>query len=224
MLKIFLLLTVIINLSADRTEERKQYDIYDDAKKKLVRVKDWKTNVNNLKNIGPYFTKFTERIKSLTDKKLAYEIQDVFTTSLCKPISEDENVVPKEHIPLFEKYYKFIKALKHKNLDQAAYILYEIYDLNKMFTNIDESIKTTHYLLITYIKVKDKNQHKAVYKKLENIYDKLRQKYFSILNILDHNDIDNNFEKFMLKFIEFHKLVAHMDSNITNLMIYAYLV
>ncbi|AHH11908.1 hypothetical protein bcCo53_001317 (plasmid) [Borrelia coriaceae] len=220
MLKILLLLAAIINLFAISEEEYYKQDKYRYFKRKLIRVKDWKTNFNNLKNLGPYFTEAIENIKSTPDKTLSRNFQGAFSTSLCGTMSEDIDIVPKEHKPLFEKSYKFIKTLKHKNPDQAAYILYEIGDLDEMFTNTHEEIGTFYYIMKDTT-LKDNNQYEHAYKKLNNIYNKIRQEYLSTINILEHNDIENNFDKFMLKFSELHKLVTHIYFNIRKLVIHA---
>ncbi|AHH12009.1 hypothetical protein bcCo53_001345 (plasmid) [Borrelia coriaceae] len=220
MLKILLFLIPLVNIFAISEEEYYKRDKYSYFKRKLIRVKDWKTNFNNLKNIGKYFTESIENIKSTPDKELAYYFQHHFTTSLCSPMEKDADVVPKEHKPLFEKSYKFIKALKNQNPDQAAYLIYEIGDLNSMFTNTHEEIGTFYYIMKDTT-LKDNNQYEHAYKKLNNIYNKIRQEYLSTINILEHNDIDNNFDKFMLKFSELHKLVTHIYFNIRKLVIHA---
>ncbi|AHH11958.1 hypothetical protein bcCo53_001369 (plasmid) [Borrelia coriaceae] len=226
MLKILLLLIPLFNIFAIfhnfsiSEEEYYDHDKYGYFTRKLIRVKDWKTNFNNLKNLGPFFMKDIENIKSKPDKELSRGFEGAFSTSLRWPMSKDTDIVPKEHKPLFEKSYKFIKALKHKNPDQAAYILYEIGDLNAMFTNTHEDIRIFRYL-IKHKKLKDNYQYEHVHKKLKDIYYKIRQEYLSTINILEHNDIDNNFNKFMLKFPELHKLVTHLYFNITKLVIHA---
>ncbi|WP_028328200.1 hypothetical protein [Borrelia coriaceae] len=220
MIKILVFLTIIINLyaiSEEEKEQRKKFDKYEYEKRKLVRVKNWKTNFKNLKNLGTYFTDEIENIKSKSDKELRHGFQFAFSISLCVGHDKNDDIVPKEYKSLFEKSYKFIQTLKKQNPEQAAYLIHEIYELDKMFTFTKEIIDMFNYAE-TQEFIKRYNKYKHIFIKLKDIYSKAKQEYFNAFNILNYNDINDNFCKFMLKFVEIHKLASHVYFNMEYLL------
>ncbi|AHH11419.1 hypothetical protein BCO_0018404, partial (plasmid) [Borrelia coriaceae ATCC 43381] len=192
------------------------YDKYRYLKRKLVRVKNWKTNFNNLTNLGVYFTHQIEKIKSvlsLSDKELSLECKYKPNSNTCTPLSN--NVAFRYH-DIIKHYHTFINTLKHKNLDQAAYIIYEITELGAILSHTSETIVMFNYPRIQEF-LKRYNKYKPIFIKLKDIYSKAKHDYNLTLNILTHNYTDNNFCKFMLKFVETHKLVTHVYFNMDNL-------
>ncbi|AHH11535.1 hypothetical protein bcCo53_001340 (plasmid) [Borrelia coriaceae] len=87
-------------------------------------------------------------------------------------MSEDADSVSEEHKSLFEKSYKFIK---YKNQDQAAYLVYEIDDLDAIFATIHEDLCIFYYFNIRK-KTEHNNKHQHIYKKLS--YMKKQEKIF----------------------------------------------
>ncbi|AHH13111.1 hypothetical protein BHO_0018400 (plasmid) [Borrelia hermsii YBT] len=124
-------INIFANISADKREEWAKHYRYINSKIKLLRVKEWKDNFNNLNNLGIYFLQEINRIKSLSKEDLASYFQAAFTTNICGPPSGD--ILPKKHKSLFDKSYKFINALKNKNADQTAYLIYDMIDLANIF-------------------------------------------------------------------------------------------
>ncbi|AHH11725.1 hypothetical protein bcCo53_001447 (plasmid) [Borrelia coriaceae] len=219
MIKILLFLTAIINIAAiyeyeEEEEKLKQYDKYAYEKRKLTRVKDWKTNFKNLKSLSPFFTDEIENIKSYSDKELKHDFQFAFSFGLNSSTSDD--IVPKEYKSLFEKSYTFINTLKHKNPNQAAYLIHEIYELDEMLTSTKRTLDIFKYVTYRQKSMKH-NKYEHIFIKLKDIYSKATQEYFETFNILDHNDINNNFCKFMTKFTEIHNLASHVYFNMENL-------
>ncbi len=210
---------MIINLSAISEEKRKEYekrDQYTEATRNLIRVKDWKTNFNNLNKLGPYFMKEIESIKSLFN--LSEKDFSIFCTpydTICPPLSTNHTFI--KHQYTIKEYYSFINTLKHKNPNQAAYLIYEIYDLETIFGITQETIYSFNEnkpeLAITY-----NPTYKKTFETLKNIHYKAQNDFDLATNILKQNYTDNNFDTFMLKFIEIHKLATHAYFNLHNLL------
>ncbi|AMR76025.1 hypothetical protein [Borrelia hermsii] len=136
-------INIFANISADKREEWAKHYRYINSKIKLLRVKEWKDNFNNLNNLGIYFLQKINRIKSLSKEDLASYFQTAFTTNICAPPSGD--ILPKKHKSLFDKSYKFINTLKNKNADQTAYLIYDMIGLTNIFAETKEVVDTLNY-------------------------------------------------------------------------------
>ncbi|UPA17452.1 hypothetical protein bcCo53_001656 (plasmid) [Borrelia coriaceae] len=219
MLKLLLFLTMIINLSAISEEKRKEYekrDQYTEATRNLIRVKDWKTNFNNLNKLGPYFMKEIENIKSLFN--LSEKDFSIFCTpydTICPPLSLND--IFRRHQYTMKEYFSFLNTLKRKNPDQAAYLISEIYELRIIFGITQETIYGFNYEKPQNA-IKHNPEYKKTFESLKNIYYKAQHDLDLATNILKQNYTDNNFDTFMLKFIEIHKLATHAYFNIYNLL------
>ncbi|UPA17454.1 hypothetical protein bcCo53_001658 (plasmid) [Borrelia coriaceae] len=218
MLKILLFLTAIINIFPTSKEEYDKYHKFNEKKRKLVRVKNWQTNFNNLKKLGVHFTHEIDNIKyalELSDQELSLSCKYKPNTNICSPLPENRTFEPYKYI--LEKFHSFTNPIKHKNPDQTAYLIYEIYDLETIFGITQETIygfnENKPELATTY-----NLAYKKTFETLKNIYYKAQHDLDLATNILKQNYTDNNFNTFMLKFIEIHKLATHAYFNIYNLL------
>ncbi|AHH11952.1 hypothetical protein BCO_0018410, partial (plasmid) [Borrelia coriaceae ATCC 43381] len=174
MLKLLLFLTMIINLSAISEEKRKRImkndDQYTEATRNLIRVKDWKTNFNNLNKLGPYFMKEIENIKSLFN--LSEKDFSIFCTpydTICPPLSLND--IFRRHQYTMKEYFSFLNTLKRKNPDQAAYLISEIYELRIIFGITQETIYGFNYEKPQNA-IKHNPEYKKTFESLKNIYYK----------------------------------------------------
>ncbi|AHH11959.1 hypothetical protein bcCo53_001368 (plasmid) [Borrelia coriaceae] len=213
MLKLLLLLTVITNLSPI---SKKEHNKYIEKERKLVRVKDWKTNFNNLTNLSPSFTNEIEKIKSLFNlSEKDFSISCTPDDIICHPLSR--NHIFRRHQDTMKEYFSFLNTLKRKNPDQAAYLIYEIYTLGTTFDHTRETIYGFNYEKPQNA-IKQNPEYKKTFESLKNIYYKAQHDLDLATNILKQKYTDNNFDTFMLKFIEIHKLATHAYFNIYNLL------
>ncbi|AHH04331.1 hypothetical protein BHY_1380 (plasmid) [Borrelia nietonii YOR] len=202
-------INIFANISADKREEWAKYEKYRNSKIKLLRVKEWKDNFNNLNNLGIYFLQEINHIKSLSKEDLASYFQAAFTTNICGPPSGD--ILPKKHKSLFDKSYKFINTLKNKNADQTAYLIYDMIGLTNIFAETKEVIDTLNYQAKREAK-KHCHEYKNTLKKFTDLYKETEKEYFLAIDILDHNDIENSFCKFMIKFTKIYNSASHIHS------------
>nr|WKT13933.1 hypothetical protein LKV13_04790 [Borrelia sp. BU AG58] len=182
-------------------------DEYGDLRKQ-VRVDKWKNNFENLKKLDSHFIASINAFKSLSDKDLLHKLR------LCLMVSESKkNDSLARNEELLKKSSRFLNKLKDQNPNKAAYLLYELEALSLL---ISDTIELAN--MLTHEESEGVQKHYHEYKEsLEKrlpLIPKYVKEFLSVVNILDHNQIEKSFKKFMPKFAELYNSTERVYSKL----------
>ncbi|ACH93833.1 hypothetical protein [Borrelia duttonii] len=192
----------------------------DKVKIKLPIVTEWENKLNELKS-DPEFIKEIEYVKSLpegiyTPSRDIYAEADfrvycevIFDTTKCYP---PDGYFGKEYEPLFAKTYNFLKVLKRKDPAKVIHLIRTMKDVAGSFGDIQEY--DNWYIYNTKgVQVLDKRM-KDIGEVLK-IYRKTKKQYFSSMDMIDINDMDNSIAELIIQLEEIRKSIEYVTKKMS---------
>ncbi|QMU99634.1 hypothetical protein F0310_04275 (plasmid) [Borrelia sp. A-FGy1] len=174
-----------------------------------LRVHKWRTNFNNLSILDSYFLATINDFKSMSGEDLLHKLK------LCLMVTRNEKNDSDTTMnkALLKKTTLFLTKLKDKNADKAAYLLYELDSLSLLLLDtIELANMLTHEESIGV--QKHYHEYKESLEKRLPLIDKYKKEFLSNISILDHNQLDKSFQKFMPKFAELYNSTEKVYSKL----------
>ncbi|WP_155806425.1 hypothetical protein [Borrelia coriaceae] len=197
--------------SSSEATHKKQKDIYHKYVNPEYTKKEtkWQENFKYLQKYS-YFLEEINLIKSLSKDELKSYMRKTFVKDNIYPLK------PSLEEDLFKNLYPFIDALRDKNPDQAAYLVHEMVEISSLFPetqnftqDLEEQLSNNTFY--NHLKEKEEihNKYKNMVEQFIKSHDSIKKDYLKAIKALEPNNIDENFSKFMNKFIKIRSSILN---------------